>query len=129
MSLYKPKSFLHIFSKQHILRQLNYVNYRKFCKDEKPTDTPLKNLLENAASFEDAKPQVPEDEWATLPYPEGAKINRDQSAKALRPSLDPRETSIICFPGQGNQFVGMGKNLYKYPLVKDMFEMANDILK
>jgi [acyl-carrier-protein] S-malonyltransferase len=33
------------------------------------------------------------------------------------------------FPGQGAQYVGMGKDLYeKYPLAKEMFEKANDIL-
>ena len=33
------------------------------------------------------------------------------------------------FPGQGAQFVGMGKDLYdSYPLARDLFEQANDIL-
>ena len=33
------------------------------------------------------------------------------------------------FPGQGAQFVGMGKDLYdNYPLAKELFEKANDIL-
>ncbi len=33
------------------------------------------------------------------------------------------------FPGQGAQYVGMGKDLYQsYPLAKEMFEEANDIL-
>ncbi|MFA5782209.1 MAG: ACP S-malonyltransferase, partial [Bacteroidales bacterium] len=33
------------------------------------------------------------------------------------------------FPGQGAQFVGMGKDLYeKSSLAKDLFEKANDIL-
>lgn len=33
------------------------------------------------------------------------------------------------FPGQGAQFIGMGKDLYeKYPLAKQLFEQANEIL-
>lgn len=33
------------------------------------------------------------------------------------------------FPGQGAQFVGMGKDLYeKYPIAKEMFERANSLL-
>ena len=33
------------------------------------------------------------------------------------------------FPGQGAQFVGMGKDLYdNVPLAKEMFEKANEIL-
>ena len=31
------------------------------------------------------------------------------------------------FPGQGAQFIGMGKDLYdNVPLAKDLFEKAND---
>ena len=32
------------------------------------------------------------------------------------------------FPGQGAQFVGMGKDLYEVPKAKDLFEKANEIL-
>jgi [acyl-carrier-protein] S-malonyltransferase len=32
------------------------------------------------------------------------------------------------FPGQGAQFVGMGKDLYENPLAKELFERANEII-
>ena len=36
----------------------------------------------------------------------------------------------ICFPGQGAQFVGMGKDLYENsPEAKELFEKANEILR
>ena len=35
----------------------------------------------------------------------------------------------IIFPGQGTQFVGMGKEFYeKYSLVKDIFFKADEVL-
>ena len=38
-------------------------------------------------------------------------------------------TSIIIFPGQGSQFVGMGKKLLHIPKVERMFQIASDIFK
>ncbi|XP_053203223.1 malonyl-CoA-acyl carrier protein transacylase, mitochondrial-like isoform X2 [Panonychus citri] len=43
-------------------------------------------------------------------------------------SVDPSRTSIILFPGQGSQFVGMGHNLLEVPNVEEMFQTANRIL-
>jgi [acyl-carrier-protein] S-malonyltransferase len=37
--------------------------------------------------------------------------------------------SIIIFPGQGSQFVGMGRKLLTVPKVERMFEIASSILK
>nr|XP_039269261.1 malonyl-CoA-acyl carrier protein transacylase, mitochondrial-like [Styela clava] len=37
-------------------------------------------------------------------------------------------TSTLLFPGQGSQYVGMVKNLFKYQNVKDMFDVASEIL-
>lgn len=45
-----------------------------------------------------------------------------------KPRIDPAETSVLLFPGQGSQFVGMGRDLLKYPNVEDMFAVASEIL-
>lgn len=92
----------------------------------------IKDLLENAAGGEN-EPQNENDAqanlWATTPYPQGAILRqRDQSKKSRRSNKDPRDTSIILFPGQGSQYVGMAKNLVKIPEAKDMFELASEVL-
>lgn len=100
----------------------------KFCtKFDKPKEPQIQTLLNDAASFEDVKTEDPEQMWSTLPYAQGTKI-RNQAVYSFRPKKDPRETSIIMFPGQGQQFVGMAKNLMKFPMAKDLFELANYVL-
>lgn len=58
-------------------------------------------------------------------------------AKGLKSVFTPLNLSIIIrffmkayvFPGQGAQFVGMGKDLYESsPVAKELFEQANEIL-
>ncbi|XP_076578851.1 malonyl-CoA-acyl carrier protein transacylase, mitochondrial isoform X2 [Chaetodon auriga] len=59
---------------------------------------------------------------APLPYSEPPEV------KQRRPKKDPHGCSILLFPGQGSQFVGMGRGLLKYPNVKEMFRVAQKIL-
>ena len=66
-----------------------------------------KQLLENAASFREAtshnkiKERV-EDIWNSDPYPKNSNWKQSQAKHSIRPHRDPRGTSIILFPGQGN---------------------------
>ena len=41
---------------------------------------------------------------------------------------DPDDTTVLLFPGQGSQYVGMVDDLLDYPNVRDMFNIASDIL-
>lgn len=89
----------------------------------------IKNLLDNSTTFDDLKNDLPENEWSTLPYPEGAAIQDKKYVRSERPKQDPNDVSIIVFPGQGAHHVGMCKNLMKFPGARDIFALANDVLK
>lgn len=103
------------------------VSNSNFTKEENSGESPLKKLLNDAASFEDVNPQKIEQRWATLPYIEGTAI-RKQGEFFKKPKHDPRNTSIILFPGQGSQYVGMGKDLLKFPMAKDLFDLASYLM-
>lgn len=65
------------------------------------------------------------------PPPETAAPLPDSEPPAVkqwRPRKDPSGCSVLLFPGQGSQFVGMGRGLLKYPNVKEMFTVAQKIL-
>lgn len=94
-------------------------------------DNKVKNLLENSAAFIETQPIDSEDKWTTLPYAEGTLMTREDKHElgVARQKIDPRDTSIILFPGQGAQFVGMAKSLVNVPVAKDVFDYASEILK
>ncbi|KAL9909191.1 malonyl-CoA-acyl carrier protein transacylase beg [Glossina fuscipes fuscipes] len=48
--------------------------------------------------------------------------------KTGRPRIDPKETSIVLFPGQGTQYVGMASRLMHFPEARRIFKLANEVL-
>jgi [acyl-carrier-protein] S-malonyltransferase len=91
----------------------------------------IQDLLDNAATGEDRSPKSAEDTWSTSPYPADAVFNnsrRDQSKNRDKSFKDPRDTTIILFPGQGAQYVGMAKSLVKIPEARDMYQLASEVL-
>lgn len=56
-------------------------------------------------------------------------VRQSQGLHAFRPEECPENPTIILFPGQGSQFVGMAKSLVNIPEAMEMFEIASDILR
>uniref|UniRef100_A0A8C3SQY0 Malonyl-CoA:ACP transacylase (MAT) domain-containing protein n=1 Tax=Chelydra serpentina TaxID=8475 RepID=A0A8C3SQY0_CHESE len=51
----------------------------------------------------------------------------DEEPAAVR-QRPPQEGTVLLFPGQGSQFVGMGWELLHYPNIRDMFRVAEKVL-
>lgn len=127
MNKIASKDVMSILTKSHIIRNFTLSSVDSFCdKSYKITESPLKRLVENSSSFQDIHPATKEQQWATLPYPRDAKLHKHDDNR--KPKVDPRETSFILFPGQGTQYVGMARNLLKFPKARDLFELSNYIL-
>ncbi|XP_061523284.1 malonyl-CoA-acyl carrier protein transacylase, mitochondrial isoform X1 [Phycodurus eques] len=60
--------------------------------------------------------------------PENGSPSPAETPAEPRPWKDPGGRSVLLFPGQGSQFVGMGRGLLRYPNVGEMFEAARKIL-
>uniref|UniRef100_A0A3P8QSJ0 Malonyl-CoA-acyl carrier protein transacylase n=1 Tax=Astatotilapia calliptera TaxID=8154 RepID=A0A3P8QSJ0_ASTCA len=69
--------------------------------------------------------------WQHLPEGRSGRCpvpREPAAAPQRRPKKDPSGCSVLLFPSQGSQFVGMGRGLLKYPNVKEMFTVAQKIL-
>jgi len=90
--------------------------------------TSLKHQLDDAVSIPrpDSDLEFPSDIVAEQKLE--AISRRDQARHSFRPSINPLDTSIVLFPGQGSHFVGMGAKLLAYPGVEKMYKAASNIL-
>lgn len=83
-----------------------------------------RRLATNQRGSPDTPPHPPPETSALLP-----DIEPDAAEERItRRRKDPSGCSVLLFPGQGSQFVGMGRGLLKYPNVKEMFTVAQKIL-
>lgn len=109
----------------------NKIQSTETCKSdvqENSLSKSVKTLLEQSAIQEKDKEST-SGVWTQPVYPETTNPKRSQAGKSYRPAVDPQETTVFLFPGQGSQFVGMEQDLLEYPNVEEIFKTASDILQ
>ena len=80
-------------------------------------------LLEHAVTTDDDPPdEVGPIEKKRKPRHPKKELEKDQ------PIVDLSDKSVLLFPGQGAQFLGMGKRLLETPSVKELYDEASQIL-
>ncbi|XP_015118323.1 probable malonyl-CoA-acyl carrier protein transacylase, mitochondrial [Diachasma alloeum] len=105
-----------------------YVLLRRYATEnlgeelQKPSESEAKvtELLNDAANFN----EIGDPSWQTSPYPQTAAI----PGKEEKIRQDPTQTSILMFPGQGTIKVGYVDEYLRFPKVKEIFQIANEIL-
>ncbi|NP_001088934.1 malonyl-CoA-acyl carrier protein transacylase S homeolog [Xenopus laevis] len=59
---------------------------------------------------------------------EEAEVEGTEGGPPRGPRRPPKSSSIVLFPGQGSQQVGMARGLLKFPNVREMFDVAHRLL-
>ncbi|CAD5216510.1 unnamed protein product [Bursaphelenchus xylophilus] len=128
---------------RNLTSQSRWCYSKRFVRKPKYSAPP--EWLESATTFKDAH-TVLTDPHSPLPYPTEQlrsylhkteveeKLRKKQ--KVLRPKrhvlnfdhIPIQEQCVALFPGQGAQFVGMGKELMKIKQCQEIYEQANQIL-
>lgn len=86
----------------------------------------LLNLIKDSANFN----EITNNNWSTTPYNSaGEKIallcNNNKKNKI---KINPTDTTIFMFPGQGTLKIGAIKKYLHYPRVKELFDISNQVL-
>ncbi|XP_054731762.1 probable malonyl-CoA-acyl carrier protein transacylase, mitochondrial [Anastrepha obliqua] len=103
--------------------------------------TPIKTIFEGLGvrlSSQDAGNTNPEAPPQTNAPESSSTLSKKRSQMHLvnalendldeRRTINPKETTIVLFPGQGAQYVGMAAQLMRFPSARSIFELANEVL-
>ncbi|XP_050680611.1 probable malonyl-CoA-acyl carrier protein transacylase, mitochondrial [Leptidea sinapis] len=88
------------------------------------SESPLRKLLRDSSSFGEIQiDKAPDGDllWATQPY--AVKASEEPTR-----GVDPTEATVLLFPGQGSEWVGMGQCLDSVPAAKELYEFASSIV-
>lgn len=106
---------------------VKHKNIREHLQHVRPCSSSsdnVKDLLNNSLGTDDELPH----ELAAESNKKKRKPRHPPKPPSSVQGVDLSEQSVILFPGQGSQFVGMGKKVMDTPSVKELYEEASQLL-